>query len=231
MITILAAVVGGLLTILGQVVLRVLREWGDVRVRIDGWQVVYPEAVTADWTQTRHINIAVPGFHPYIRDREMYRSITASYSLSALLFNEKDVDTSLHELSVVFYDGDGGEVEGVLRPAGSSVPPTPMEKIQRSAAVGQGTEPRRAEEFLYETPVSIDLPSRRSARLTVSGEVSGEQGKQVMGSQRVALKGSFPNGGPFRREIAVLEEVSEHGDRWRTAREEPRSRWRRLLRR
>jgi hypothetical protein len=45
MTTILAAIVGGLLAMSSQLVMRLLREWGDVRVRIDAWEVTYPQGV------------------------------------------------------------------------------------------------------------------------------------------------------------------------------------------
>jgi hypothetical protein len=229
MTEILAAVMGGLLTILGGVFQRVIQEWGDVRVRVEGWEVIYPEAITADETRTRHIHVAVPGFTPYIKDVEKYSSITASYSLSVQLFNEKGIGTSLQGLAVVFYRDGGPEIEGQLRAAGTSAPLDPLERIRAHYSPERAADPHRAEEFIAEPSVSVDLPPRQSTTLSVSGEVSGESGREVMKSDRAALKGSFPNGRPFRKEIAVLEETSEQGDKWRTMREEPRKRWQQLL--
>lgn len=229
MITILAAVVGGLLTILGGLFQRAMREWGEVRVAMNGWQVVFPEAITADETRTRHVHVAVPGYTPYIREPDKYSSITASYSLSADLFNEKDVGTSLRDMMVVFQSADGKETEGPLWPTGREAPSNPSERHQRLYSAEKSSVPRRAEEFLPDPTVFLDLPPRSNVVLRMSGKVTGETGREVMKSERAYLRRFFPNGKPFRKEIAVLEEIKEDGDRWRTAQEQSQPRWRRLL--
>lgn len=230
MITILAAVVGGLLTILGGLFQRAMREWGEVRVAMNGWQLVFPEAITADETRTRHVHVAVPGYTPYIREPDKYSSITASYSLSADLFNEKDVGTSLRDITVVFQSADGSkETEGPLWPTGREAPPDPSERHQRLYSAENSSVPRRAEEFLPDPTASLDLPPRSNVVLRMSGKVTGEAGCEVMRSERADLRGFFPNGKPFRKEIAVLEEFTENGDRWRTTREQAQPRWRKLL--
>lgn len=223
MTTILAAIVGGLLAISGQLVMRLLREWGDIRVRVGAWEVTYPEGVNTGGTKV--INVAVPGYYPYHKEPDKYRTVTASYSLHLELFNEKDLGTALQGIGVVFYKDNEVAAEGDLMP-------TDARSRVNHVVVGShagSTEPRRAEELLPEPPATVDLPSRRTTRLTLSGEISGESGLEVMRSTRAALKGYFPNNAPFLKDIAVLEETSEHGDKWRLLREEPRGRLRRFF--
>ncbi len=225
MITILAAVVGGLLAISGQVVARLLREWGDVRVKVHAWEVIYPEGVNSGGTRTVHV--AVPGYSPYHKDPDQYQVVTASYSLSLELFNEKDLDTALQDVGVIFYKGQKVAAEGDL--LAKDAPRRGLslgERLRREPR--DSSWPRRAEELLEAPPTTVDLPSRRTTRLTLSGEIGGTAGLEVMRSSRAALKASFPNGKTFVKEIAVLEGTSDiYGDEWRVTVEEPRRRWRR----
>ncbi|QIN82795.1 hypothetical protein GBA63_09135 [Rubrobacter tropicus] len=211
----MGAVVGSLLTIAGQAALRVLREWGDVRIKVHAWEVTYPEGVNSGGTRT--VNTAVPGYSPYDKNPEHYQSVTASYSISLELFNEKDLDTALQGIGVTFYKGNEVAAEGDLLDKDAPRRGLSLgDRMRREVRSHEDySRPRRAEEFLEAPTTTVDLPSRRTVRLTLSGEIDGAAGLEVMRSSRVTLNASFPNGSRFSKEIAVLVGTSDiTGDEW-----------------
>lgn len=232
MITLIAAVVGGILTIGGQVVVRivswVLRDVGDVLLNAYEWQVIYPEGVNEGGT--RVIGVAVPGGN-YRKDPDAYPMVTASYALSFELFNEKDVDTALQELHVVFYRGDEEMVTGeLLKPGASSRMMTIGERLRRKPRPQGIGDPYEAEELLVGPPTSLELPSRKPVYQTLIGKIEGESGRKVMRSDRASIEGYFPDGRKFSKQIALLTETSElYGDTWNLTREQPRNRFQRLV--
>ncbi len=231
-----SAVVGGLIVLAGQLWLRVLREYGDVRLKVYAWQVIYPEAFNQHGNPVRHP--AVVGTGGYNTDPDQYQTVTASYSIVLELFNERDLETALLDVGVIFYKGDNADevaAEGDLRnkdapPRGRPIgerlyrdPPSSHEDLSRI---------RQAEELMDEPGTTLDLPSRRSTRITLIGEIEGKAGLEVMRSTRATLTATFPDGRAFIKEIGILQRSSPiYGEEWSLTVEEPRRRpwWRRVF--
>lgn len=173
MTAILAAIVGGfvgsLLTLLGQIALRALRQRGEVRCEIRGWRVVplvpngpggYRHTDPSEEV-TNHVGPARGYFRVYF-------------------FNEKDVDTALLDVGIVFFWKGG---------------------VTASVPVLEGG----SEQLTFtEVPV-LDLPSRKAIWKDMIVCVTNEEGKRVSEVERVELRGYFPNGKLFREEIATPE--------------------------
>jgi hypothetical protein len=170
MTAILAAIVGGfvgsLLTLVGEIALRALRQRGEVRCEVRGWRVVPLIPDGPSGYRFPGPSEKVPGHvgpaHCYFR---------------VYFFNEKDVDTALLDLGVMFRWKGG---------ATTSVP------------VLEGT----SEQLMFSEVPVLDLPSRRAVWSDMVTTITDEQGKRTSEAERMELRGYFPDGELFQKVIA-----------------------------
>jgi hypothetical protein len=154
-------------TIAGVVVERFLRRYGKLRSEVRGWRVNFQ---APDGQGSFTFDGPYEGIPP---DRPGY----AQCRFRVSFYNEKDVDTGLRDVYVLF-SWPGGVTE--------EIPPVSL-----------------ANQLSVEEIPVLNLPPRRWVWWDMQANISNEEGKRVSELERVVLRGYFPGGKLFEQVVVV----------------------------
>lgn len=149
---------------------RVLQRYGKLRCEIGELRL------SGEQSPAEYVTVTGLPIPPSVIEQVRFMT----YSFTVKLFNEKDVNSGLRDVAIVFHLSDGRRM----------VRTSPDLSTRRQVEEGTVTEPLEV----------INLPSRQWVSLDLFGTISADM-EFLAQAERAEFRGYFPTGRVFRREI------------------------------